>query len=154
MAGGFSELPGITADVGLSAWGDTPEEAFSQAVQGLASLLSDTSLLAPRQSRPLAARSATLEGALVGLLNEVIFLAESEGFLPLRVQSLALRPGQAGPDQEKEWTVEAALTGEPYDPSRHRLLAEVKAATWHRLEVSPEGPGGSGRTVIRVIFDV
>jgi len=148
MSGGFEELPGITADAGISAWGDTPEEAFAQAAEGLASLLSDRSRLRPAGSRSLSVAAPTREGALVAFLNEIVFAAENGGFLPLRVESLVL-------DREKDgWSVRAVLAGEPFDPSRHRLLSEVKAATWHGLEVRSRGPGTGGKTTLRVIFDV
>ena len=43
MSGGFRELENITADLGIEAWGLGLEDAFTSAVHGLASLLSDSS---------------------------------------------------------------------------------------------------------------
>ena len=39
---------------------------------------------------------------------------------------------------------------EPYDPERHPLRTELKAVTYHQLEVARDGDEWTGR----VIFDV
>ncbi len=145
MGGGFRELPGITADQGIEAWGDTPEEAFAQAVAGLSFLLVDRSLLFPRATRESSVRSPSREGLLVALLNEVVFLAETGEFITREARSV--RFASAGEEGEE---AVAVLAGEPFDPSRHRRLSGIKAATWHDLSIVTS-PGG--RTAVRVIFD-
>ncbi len=144
MAGGFAELPGITADLGIEAWGDSPEEAFIQAAAGLSSLLYDRSLLLSRETREIMVRSTSREGLLVALLNEIIFLAESGAFLTLEARRVTFTP--AGEEEEAR----VLLAGEPFDPARHQRLAGIKAATWHGLSLTT----GAGRaTSVRVIFD-
>ena len=45
-------------------------------------------------------------------------------------------------------SVAAELIGEPYDPSRHELMTEVKAVTYHCLTIAREGDGWIGRVIL------
>ena len=140
MPGGFRELDNITADLGIEAWGPDIEGAFANTVQGLASLLSDL----PDKDQPLT-RTIQIEGEslpslLVRFLNEIIFLEETEGFLPGRVSDLAISGN----------TLKAVLSGATFDPEIHTMNAQVKAATYHGLEIDQTGQ----KVTIRVIFDV
>jgi SHS2 domain-containing protein len=72
---------------------------------------------------------------LAAWLEELLFLAESSGFISLRVKQLSLE------DQQLTATVAGRL-------GRPRPL--VKAVTYHRLEFEPAEHGYRGR----VVFDV
>jgi len=140
MSRGFRELENITADIGIQAWGAGLEDAFASAAHGLASLLSDL----PESDQPLSRRirieAGSLPSLLVQFLNEIIYLEETEGFLPGTVKTLTI----------DNLCLEADITGASYDPDHHALLAQIKAATYHGLEIVEKG-----ETVrIRVIFDV
>ncbi len=43
-----------------------------------------------------------------------------------------------------------AVVGEPYDPSRHTVLAQIKAVTYHQVRVAQD----AGEWSARVILDV
>jgi SHS2 domain-containing protein len=140
MSRGFRELENITADLGIEAWGHSLEDAFSSAAHGLASLLSEL----PGGEQPLEKdihlEADSLSTLLVQFLNEIIYLEETQDFLPGAVKHLTLTGNR----------LDATLTGAAYDPGIHTLNAQVKAATYHGLEIEKEGD-----TVrIRVIFDV
>jgi SHS2 domain-containing protein len=140
MSRGFRELENITADLGIEAWGHSLEDAFSSAAHGLASLLSEL----PGGEQPLEKdihlEADSLSTLLVQFLNEIIYLEETQDFLPGAVKHLTLTGNR----------LDATLTGAAYDPGIHTLNAQVKAATYHGLEIKKEGD-----TVrIRVIFDV
>ncbi len=140
MPGGFRPLAGITADVGLEAWGDDLPAAFAAALEGLADLLCDPATVRPAREVTLSAQGDLPEYLLVNLLNEAVYLFATERFLPARVEGVSF----AGD------TVTARVAGEPFDPARHLLRFELKAATWHRMAVVRE-PAGWRATVI---FDV
>ena len=70
-----------TADIGLHAFGDTLAELFIHAAQGMESLM-----VAPEQVRVVTSREITVEGhnavsLLIGWLNELIFLFDTEYLL-------------------------------------------------------------------------
>ncbi len=140
MAGNFRELEGITADVGIEAWGATIEEAFIQTSDGLASLISDRSTLSDDLTEEVEVTADDLPGLLVNFLNEIIFLAETGSFLPLKTVSLRIRGS----------TLAATMKGCIFQPEINIRNVGVKAATYHGLTIE-EGPE---RVTIRVIFDV
>ena len=140
MSRGFRELENITADLGIEAWGHSLEDAFSSAAHGLASLLSEL----PGGEQPLEKdihlEADSLSTLLVQFLNEIIYLEETQDFLPGAVKHLTLTGNR----------LDATLTGAAYDPGIHTLNAQVKAATYHGLEIKQT----RGRVTIKVIFDV
>jgi len=140
MAGGFRELEGITADVGLEAWGFSVEEALIQAGDGLASLISATETLTDDISTEIEITSHDLPGLLVNFLNEIIFLAETSDVLPLRIVSLHI-DGTA---------LSARMKGCRYRPGIHTRNLCIKAATYHGLTIEET----DGKVTVRVIFDV
>lgn len=127
-----------TADVGILARGDTPEEAFAAAAEGLAEILGAW-FPGEGEDRRLRVEAGDVGALLVAWLDELLYLAEAGdvvfgGFDVERVgeRELLARAGvapRAGRD----------LDGQ-----------HVKAATYHRLRVSE---GGSG-WVAQVFLDV
>jgi SHS2 domain-containing protein len=140
MSRGFRELENITADLGIEAWGFSLEDAFASAAHGLASLLSEL----PEDNQPLTRQirieAESLPSLLVQFLNEIIYLEETQDFLPGAVKHLTLTGNR----------LNATLTGAAYDPEIHTLNAQVKAATYHGLEIDQSGQ----QVKVRVIFDV
>ncbi len=84
------------------------------------------------------------ETILVDLLNELIYRFDAEKLLlPLvQVEEARLDPGGG--------RLRAHLRGERFDPSRHELATEVKAATYHGLRIRET----AGVLTAEVIFDL
>ena len=140
MQGGFKELENITADLGIEAWGTDLEGAFSSTAQGLAYLLSDQPSRKQSESRQIRIEADTLPSLLVQFLNEIVFLQETEDFLPGAVTDLTM----------SRTSLDATLTGGIFDPKLHDINAHIKAATYHGLKIEQT----SERVTIKVIFDV
>lgn len=140
MAGGFEDLENVTADLGIRAWGQSLEEAIANMAAALFSLISDTSFLSGEKSKTISVNADDTPGLLVNFLNNIIFLEDTEGFLPKSMKISNLDPTE----------LTAVTTGDIFDPSRHFVKNQVKAATYHGLRVdrTPEG------YKIEVIFDV
>jgi SHS2 domain-containing protein len=129
-----------TADIGLHAFGDTPEALFIHAAQGMESLM-----VAPEQVRVVTSREITAEGhdavsLLIAWLNELIFLFDTEYLLFRDFEISTLT----------ETHLAARAFGEPYDAQRHELSSAIKAVTWH--EASVERTNGDYKA--RIIFDI
>ncbi len=138
-APGF-ELFEVTADVGITAWGDSLEELFANAARGMFTLMIESGTARPAKVFPVEARGADLPSLLVAWLNELLYRCEAEEWAPSDVQVLAIETG----------FVRGELTGEPVDRERHRFKGVVKAATYHLLECCKDGD----RWRARVVFDV
>ncbi len=140
MFGGFRELENITADLGIEAWGPRLEDAFASTVHGLASLISDLPGGDQPLTRHIRIEAESLPSLLVQFLNEIIYLEDTQSFLPGRNTHLKIQDNN----------LNATLTGARFDPEIHTLNAHIKAATYHGLEIRE----GGDEVRIKVIFDV
>jgi len=140
MSGGFRELENITADLGIRAWGPDLEGAFASAARGLACLLSDQPSHKQPVTRQIRIEAGSLQSLLIQFLNEIIYLEDTENFLPGAVSDMAING----------YSLDATLTGDTFDPEIHNINAHIKAATYHGLEIDQE----DDEVIIKVIFDV
>jgi SHS2 domain-containing protein len=128
-----------TADVGIDATGDTCEEAFAAAAEGLAVLLG---AWVPGRGDPreVMIEAPDREALLVGWLDELIYLHEAQDLV---FGGFDIRT--AG-DRE----LAAAVRTAPAEGRRPEGTA-IKAATYHRLRVARRSDGTWGA---RVYLDV
>jgi SHS2 domain-containing protein len=128
------------ADVGISAHGETLQEAFEEAARGLMAVILDPATIHPTTARTVSVTASDHEQLLVRWLSEVLYLYDGRRF-PCAEFSIH----ELGPT----WLV-ATVRGEELDTSRHQTRLDVKAVTYHQLEVR-EAPG---RAVVRVFLDI
>jgi SHS2 domain-containing protein len=147
-----------TADTGFEARGPDLAAAFEEAGYALAAMTAD---IAPEALVELAAEAlpplddVRLEGrdlpALAfAWLDELVGRIDLDGALAAveveAVEERAGAPASGGTQDEAEpavtWTLRARLATLPFDGARVRRRADVKAATYHGLEVAPDPDGG------------
>jgi SHS2 domain-containing protein len=128
-AGGSFEILEHTADVGVESTGDTCEEAFEAAARGVATLLGAW-VSGEGKDRDVLIEAADREALLVGWLDEILFLHDSQNvvFGGFQVHEIG--------DGELRATIRAAPTG-----SREVEGTAIKAATFHRLRVARQEDG-------------
>lgn len=129
------------ADVAFEATGRTREEMFAAAGEALTGVMVEE-LCSIRAGRALVVdlEAETLERLLFDFLQELIYLKDAEQLL-VRVSGITISGG------EGSLRLRARAEGDPIDPLRHRLNADVKAVTLHRFEVR-EIPGGWRATIV------
>ncbi|VAX32789.1 hypothetical protein MNBD_NITROSPIRAE02-1709, partial [hydrothermal vent metagenome] len=118
MNRGF-EILDISGDVGIRVRGRSLEELFVNSALGLYSLVTDLSGVKPAQSVDIKVIRESLDGLLVGWLNELIFRFDTYGFIGKEVRIKNINENR----------VEADIGGEEFDPDRHERGLLVKAAT-------------------------
>lgn len=134
-----------TADIGLRAWGRTLEELFEQAGQGMISLLVDPTSVHAGDHRSVVLAAVDIEEGLIALLQEILYVYEVGRFAPAGVSVARVAPD----------SVTAEIRGEPFDPSRHDVRTDIKAATYHDLRIREiRSAGGAARYETVVIFDI
>jgi SHS2 domain-containing protein len=139
MTAGY-EFFEVEADVGVRAWGERAEDAFAQAALGTLALVVDPAEVAVREGREVRAQGETDEALLVNWINECLYVHEIEGFVAHDVEVDAFGSG----------TIHGVLSGEEFDPKKHRPGTIVKAATFHRVQVVRT----PGRVDVAVVVDV
>ena len=124
-----------TADIAFSAWGKDLEETFVAAADATMNVMvEDLGAIQLLEKREFRLRNDALDMLLFDLLQELIYLKDSEKLL-LRIDQIEIR------QENGQYALEAAARGEKIDPGRHPLRVDVKAVTLHqfRLERTAEG---------------
>jgi SHS2 domain-containing protein len=130
----FEFIEGATSDVCFEARGDTLEALFAAAAEALlAATLANPEDVAAREREPVRLAEPDRELLLLRFLNELVFLRDARGLL--------LRAGTLRITGNGEASLEGELVGERIERGRHRLEADVKAATAHGLRVERAGTG-------------
>ena len=129
-----------TADVGLSAIADSMEELFEAMAEGLADVICPRSGVDSRQTRTITVAAEDIEALAVDFLGEVMITIQTRRFAIAEVKVT-----QAG-----DCRITAELSGEPLDPEKHEIHTEVKAVTYHLLDVAKYGQRWSGRVVLDI----
>lgn len=123
-----------TAELELAIEAGSEREVLEEALAALAELLG-VGAGDHTEVRSIAVTAPDRPALLAGWLEELVFLAESEGFVATGVRKLEIS-GNA---------LDATVFGALGDPS-----PLVKAVTYHRLEFEAAGHGVVGRVVLDV----
>lgn len=121
------ELIEHTADVAVKAYGRDLSEMFANAALGMFNVMTDTSAVKSVGEYKVEVESADLEGLLVDWLTELLYLFDT--------QEVFMREFDVSIDGNK---LIASVRGENLDRERHPLKSDVKAATYHMLEINEE----------------
>jgi len=112
------------ADVGIRGYGATPAEAFVQCALALTAVITDPTLVVPREPVALACAAPELDVLLLNFLDALLLEMDLKKMLFSRFDV-----------QIVEGKLTATAWGEPVDIARHQPAVEVKAATYHELAV-------------------
>jgi SHS2 domain-containing protein len=129
-----------TADFGLEIFGRNPADLFGQAARALTDLLTDPCLLKEQRRRTLEIEGSDWEDLLINWLRELLYLFNGEAQLVAGVDIVSV----------KQTRLRAKVATEAYRQGHHEIRNEIKAVTYHQLEVKAEDDGWRAR----VIFDI
>ncbi len=129
-----------TADIGIVAYGSDISELFANAALGLFSLMVDVSDLKEDIEHVVELSADDTESLLVEWLNELIYIFD--------VERLAFKRFKI--EEFTGSSMKARCFGEKVYPQRHKITREIKAATYHMLQISKQ----DGLYKARIIFDI
>ena len=138
MRDGF-EIIDHTADVAIAAYGTDLKKAFANAALGMFSIMTDIDKVNESVIRDVEVTAEDMKDLLVSWLNELLFICEVERILFKRFDISELN----------ETRMLAKCYGEKINLKRHKIKAEIKAATYHMLKIE-EGKG----VRVQVLFDI
>lgn len=114
-----------TGDFAIEAAGATPEAALAETVRALVALLAgEDARFAPREGRAITLDAFDGADLVVALGNELLFLFETERFLPARLHVERLDLGSEGAHLEGRFLGECVARDLP-------LARPAKAVTHH-----------------------
>jgi SHS2 domain-containing protein len=129
-----------TADIGIVAFGADIKQVFANAALGLFNLMADLDDFKEDLQRELELSAEDVEVLLVEWLNELIYIFDVEHIIFKRFEIKELTSTQ----------IKAKCSGEKIKLGEHKLKREIKAATYHMLQISKEDGGYK----VQVIFDI
>lgn len=129
-----------TADLGIEFFGDSREGLFVSAGAGLFDVITDPGQVKPTESFHFEVEGIDLEDLLINWLRELLYLHQVKRILLCEFHISEMDAVH----------LKGTVRGEPFDAKRHEIKKEIKAATYHNIEVTEN----KGRWTARVIFDV
>jgi len=127
-----------TADVALRIYGKNLNELFVNAASGLMSFIIDEKEVTAKEKVVIKLREDNVEELLVSWLNELIFNFSAKYFLSKKFKILHI----------DDLGLEAEVSGEKFDAGKHKIISEIKAATYHELEVAKIKKGWQAKVIL------
>ena len=140
-AASFYQLINHTADCGIEVVGDDLTALFENAGRALYDLISDTADITPTAEYSLEVSGMDMEDLMVSWLRALLDFWTCQDMLVSEITVMDL----------SGFRLAARIRGDSYRPETHSLRHEIKAVTYHRIQVA-QAPDGRWRAV--VIFDM
>jgi SHS2 domain-containing protein len=134
------EILDHTADTGVIVYGENLKALFENAGEAFFHIITDLKKVKLRIEKHIVIEGESLERLLVDWLSELLYLHDVENLLfkQFKIESV----GKDG--------LKAVAKGEPFEEGVHAIKTEVKAVTYHQIEVRQE----KGLWRAQVIFDL
>ena len=129
-----------TGDIGIVVTAPDRGQLFERAAWGLFSVLTEPSTVAPREAHAITVDGTDPDDLMVKWLSELNFLHVTRHVLFSKFSI----------DELKATRLAATAWGEPVDSERHTVYTEVKAITYHQLEIEETDDGWR----VQIIFDM
>jgi SHS2 domain-containing protein len=112
------------ADMGVRGFGNKPAEAFEQAALAMSAIITDLSLIEPREEVTISCQEPDQELLFADWLNALVFEMSTRNMLFSQFE-VFIENGH----------LKARARGEPIDVKRHQPTVEIKGATYTELAV-------------------
>ena len=129
-----------TADLGIFVYGKDLQELFTNAGEAFFTIITDLRKVRESMERSIQIESSNLEDLMVTWLGELLYLHDVNGLL---FKSFSI-------DELHNGTMKARARGEVFQEERHVIKTEIKAVTYHQIQVKEERRGWRAR----IIFDL
>jgi len=129
-----------TADFGIHVFGSDPKDLFTNAALAMVNQITDIDALKGTVEHNLNITGADWSDLMVNWLRELLYLWTGKEMLVKTAEILSIA----------EQKLSAKVKSDPFDPDRHEIKNEIKAVTYHQIQVN-SGPDGWDS---KIIFDV
>ena len=129
-----------TADIGLRVFGADPVELFANAACALTDLITDQRSVTAAESLKLTVTGRDWPDLMVNWLREILYLWSGKDLLVASVEI----------DHISAQRIVAVVSAESFRPERHRIRHEIKAVTYHQIEVSTDLTGWQAKVILDV----
>ncbi|KPJ78815.1 MAG: hypothetical protein AMJ54_01655 [Deltaproteobacteria bacterium SG8_13] len=134
------EIIDHTADIGLHVYGADAAELFSNAASALTDVITDHRGVVAAESLNLSVTGLDWPDLMVNWLRELLYLWSGKDLLVASVEI----------EQVSEQKIVAVASVEPFRSERHRIHNEIKAVTYHQIDVSESLTGWEAKIILDV----
>ena len=132
-----------TADIGIIAYGKTKKEVFINAAKGMFKIIDgENKNLKENFYDKIKLEADDMEGLLFAWLNELLYIGETRLVILNKFQINEL----------SDFQIKAEVEGIKINPPFVKIEKEIKATTYHCLEIKKDEESGLWRA--QIIFDV
>lgn len=129
-----------TADFGIHVFGPDLKALFKNAARAMFDQIVSTRDLQGGKISRIRVEGADYPDLMVNWLRELLFMWSTDQMIPSRVEILSI----------SETELDARLEYDQYDPAIHVLKSEIKAVTYHQIQVLRSSDSWEAK----VIFDI
>jgi SHS2 domain-containing protein len=133
-----------TADVGFEIRASSVEALFDEARLALLMTVFEEPPEEGKDEDSVRLSAPDLETLLVRWINELVFLIQGDGFVPVRADARIQETDEGG------FSLEARLAGAPLELEVYGWQGEIKSATFHGLDVTKEGEDWRAQVILDV----
>lgn len=129
-----------TADCGIQVFGKDAKALFENAGLALFDLIADIHMVKPAFEHPVQVSGSDWPDLMVNWLRELLYFWTGKELLVKEIDVTEIL----------EYHLSARIRVEPFNTMQHRLNHEIKAVTYHRIQVNHTPAGWEAV----VVFDV
>jgi SHS2 domain-containing protein len=129
---------GATADFEFEAVAESLESLFVECGTAIFMAISDIELIESKIPIEFDIKAESLEDLLVGFLSELIYLKDTKKMLFSRFLV----------DISDNYSLYCKAIGEPFNRQKHEPKIDVKAATYHKLNIVKTNSGYKTRVIL------
>lgn len=130
------------ADAAFEAEGKSLEELFEVCAQATFEVMAETKTVEAKNSEEIQLKSDDIEELLFNWLAELIYLKDLKATVFSKYEIKIEKPDG--------YKLRASVWGEPIDVKKHKVKIDVKAVTYHLLEVRKK----DDKWTAKVILDI
>lgn len=132
-----------TADIAADVEADSMEELFAASAEAWKQTIFEDANISKSEKKVIDLAEADAESLLVKFLTELNYLFQTKRWICSSIKKIKII-------KEDEWNLSAVLLGEPFDPAKHAAILEIKAVTFHQMEIKKI----KGKYSTRIVFDI
>lgn len=133
-----------TADIAVDIEASTVEELFIGAAFALQETICENNANNSTVEKEIKLSDALMEILLVSFLSELNYLFQSENWMFSSIHEIKIR------NVDQAWNLNAKIGGYKFDRTMMKLKSEIKAVTYHQMEVKEV----NGIFSTKIVFDI
>jgi len=133
----------VTADTAFEAFGSNLDQVFENSAVALCSAMADPKTISAKLKKIIKMQNKDINTLLIDFLNELVYYKDAESLLFPKIKVKIT-------EKDGLHRLAAEASGDKIDFKKHKLRADVKAATWHMFELQKKGKNWRAQVVLDI----